>query len=368
MRSPVVRPHRDVPRPPLLMFTLCRILAPAMDGARFGWTVDGAFRALTEGVMQKKMRAARILAPGRICVTEAPLPEPDPGCVRVRVEGSGVCASNLGPWQGVAGVRYPSSPGEGGHEGWGVVEALGGGVSRTWLGRRVAFLSNHAFAEHDVPRASDLVPLPDVLAASAFPGEAFACAMNIFRRARIQPGGSVAIVGLGFLGCLLTRLATAAGARVLGVSRRPFARERAHALGAHRMADLEGAIPEARQWTDGALCPVVIEAVGHQAALDLAAELTAEGGRLVIAGYHQDGPRTVNMQQWNWKGLDVINAHERDPAVTVRGLEEAIDAVIRGVIEPRSVVTHHFALEDLDTALDAVAQRPHGFLKAVVTP
>ena len=38
-------------------------------------------------------------------------------------------------------------------------------------------------------------------------------------------------------------------------------------------------------------------------------ELTRVRGRLVVAGYHQDGPRQVDMQLWNWRGLDVINAH-----------------------------------------------------------
>ena len=42
-------------------------------------------------------------------------------------------------------------------------------------------------------------------------------------------------------------------------------------------------------------------------------------GKLVIAGYHQDGPRQVNMQLWNWRGLDVINAHERDPRALLDG-------------------------------------------------
>lgn len=52
------------------------------------------------------------------------------------------------------------------------------------------------------------------------------------------------------------------------------------------------------------------------------------GGRLVVAGYHQDGPRQVNMQDWNWKGIDVVNAHERDPAVHRQGLREAVAAAV----------------------------------------
>ena len=50
-----------------------------------------------------------------------------------------------------------------------------------------------------------------------------------------------------------------------------------------------------------------------------------ERGRLVIAGYHQDGPRQVNMQLWNWRGIDVINAHERDPRRYVDGMRAAVD-------------------------------------------
>lgn len=50
------------------------------------------------------------------------------------------------------------------------------------------------------------------------------------------------------------------------------------------------------------------------------------GGRLVVAGYHQDGPRQVNIQDWNWKGIEVVNAHERDPAVHRQGLREAVAA------------------------------------------
>jgi threonine dehydrogenase-like Zn-dependent dehydrogenase len=111
----------------------------------------------------------------------------------------------------------------------------------------------------------------------------------------------------------------------------------------------------------------VIEAVGKQWPLDLAAELTKERGRLVIAGYHQDGPRQVNMQMWNWRGLDVINAHERDPAIYMSGIREAVEAVQSGRLDPSPLYTHRYALEDLGTALDNTRDRPDGFVKALVT-
>jgi threonine dehydrogenase-like Zn-dependent dehydrogenase len=193
--------------------------------------------------------------------------------------------------------------------------------------------------------------------------------MNIFRRSEIKAGQTVAVVGVGFLGAILTRLATDAGARVIAVSRRPFSLDLARDMGAAEvvaMDDHYGIIARVSELTGGVFCDVVIEAVGKQWPLDLAAELTRERGRLVIAGYHQDGPRQVNMQLWNWRGLDVINAHERDPEVYARGVIEAVEAVASGRLDPRPLYTHCYPLERLGEALDATRDRPDGFLKALV--
>jgi threonine dehydrogenase-like Zn-dependent dehydrogenase len=110
----------------------------------------------------------------------------------------------------------------------------------------------------------------------------------------------------------------------------------------------------------------VIEAVGKQEAAGLATELTAERGRLIIAGYHQDGPRQVNMWLWNWRGLDVINAHERDPAVYAEGLRRRSRPSSRAA-RSAPLFTHTYPLERLGEALDATRDRPDGFLKALVT-
>ena len=111
----------------------------------------------------------------------------------------------------------------------------------------------------------------------------------------------------------------------------------------------------------------MIEAVGHQWPLDLAGELTCERGRLIIAGYHQDGPRQVNMQLWNWRGLDVINAHERDPKIYVEGMQAAVDAVASGRLDPTPLYTHRFSLDRISDALNAMKERPKNFMKALVS-
>lgn len=316
------------------------------------------------------MRAAVIPSAGTVRIETVPVPEPGPGAVRIRLDGCGVCASNLGPWSGPPWFRFPTAPGGLGHEGWGTVDAVGGGVTDVAVGDRVAVLSDAAYAEHDVAPASSVVRLPPALDGRPFPAEPLGCAMNVLRRAGIGPGATVAIVGIGFLGALLTRLAVGEGARVIAISRRPFARAVAGRMGAAAVLpfDDRAAVADAvAETTGGALCDRVIEAVGSQAALDLAADLVRERGRLVIAGYHQDGPRQVNMQQWNWRGIDVVNAHERDPALYVQGMREAVDAVVSGRLEPEGLITHAYPLDRLADALDATRDRPDGFLKAVVT-
>ena len=317
------------------------------------------------------MRAAILAAPQCAMLEEVEISSPGPGEVRVRLDGCGVCASSLPMWEGREWFQYPQSAGTPGHEGWGVIDALGDGVTGLMVGQRVAALSYRAFAEHDVARAEAVVPLPSALRDREVPGEPLGCAMNIFRRSAIEPGHTVAIVGIGFLGALLTQLASNAGARVIAVTRRPFALDVARQFGAAEtivMDDHQRIIDQVMSLTGGEGCDRVIEAVGLQWPLDLAGELTRERGRLVVAGFHQDGPRSVNMFLWNWRGLDVINAHERDPLVYVQGMREAVDAMADGVLDPTPLFTHRYPLDELGAAMEATRQRPDGFMKALVTP
>lgn len=315
------------------------------------------------------MRAAVLMAPGIIEMSRVPVPRPGPGELRVRLEGCGVCASNLGPWAGNEWMSYPGEAGGLGHEGWGIVDSVGDGVADLQPGDRVASLASRSYAEFDIAGESGVIKLPDSLAGRPFPGEPLGCAFNIFRRSEIREGQWVAIVGIGFLGTVLARLAAEAGARVIAISRRRSSLDLARAWGASETITMDDhwmIVETVKSLTGGALCERVIECVGHQWPLDLAGDLIGFGGRLVIAGYHQDGPREVNMQMWNWKGIDVINAHERDPRVQLQGMREAVAAVAGGRIDPAQLCTHSYPLERLGEALDATRDKPEGFVKAIV--
>jgi len=310
-------------------------------------------------------RAAVIRESGSAELVDVAMREPGEGEVRLRLEGSGVCGSDLAVWTGRPWFEYPQPPGAPGHEGWGVVDAVGEGVDGLVEGNRVAGLTYRAYADYDLARAADLVPLPET--AGPFPGEALGCAVNVVRRSGIKQGDTVAVVGAGFLGCVIVQLAAAAGARVIAISRRHSALESAAAMGAGETIGLEEPVTErVEELTGGDLCDVVIEAAGVQATLDVAGPLTRTRGRLVIAGFHQDGSRQVDMQLWNWRGLDVVNAHERDPRVYVEGIRAAAEAVRDGTLDPGPLYTHRFGLEEVDAALDTAVERPDGFIKALV--
>ena len=315
------------------------------------------------------MRAAVLVAPGVMETRDVPIPQPGANDVRVRLEGCGMCASNIPPWEGREWFRYPMCAGQLGHEAWGKVDAVGKDVLHFSVGDRVAMLSEKAYAEFDCCNEDKVVALPDAVGDQPFPAEPLGCAMNIFARSGIKAGQTVAIVGIGFLGALLTRLAEDANARVIAISRRPFSLDVATRMGAAHtivMDDHWRIIEQVRQLTGGQFCDVVIEAVGKEWPLNLAAELTRERGRLVVAGYHQDGLRSVNMQLWNWRGIDVINAHERDPAVYLAGMRMAVDTVASGRLDPAALYTHAYPLDRLGDALIATKDRPDGFLKALV--
>lgn len=316
------------------------------------------------------MLAAVVEAPGRLALSRCEMPKPQAGQVLIKVEGSGVCASEMNIWQGRPWFQYPLPPGRPGHESWGTVQQLGDGVCTFRVGDRVCSFGQYVYAQYATAGVLEIVRLPDELAGKPFPGEPVACAMNSFRRCGIHKGDRVAIVGGGFQGLLLTQLAAREDAAVTVLSRRPFALEMARAMGARHtihLADPGRAMEQALDLTKGEGYDRVIEATGYQAPLDLATELTRTAGRLIIVGYHQD-PRYVNMQQWNWRGIDVINAHERDQRKNVEALWDAIEAVVEGDLNISPLLTHTYSLDALDQALNMTLEHPDGFVKAIVVP
>ena len=309
------------------------------------------------------MRSAVLTAPGRFEIADAPPPEPAPDEVVLAVAACGVCASELPVWSGTVPADYPRHLG---HEVSGTVVATGRDVRTPAVGTPVgAWVTSHGFAELVAAKAEHCrpagdVPLDQVLA------EPLSCAVNAVEKAGVRLGDDVVVVGAGFMGNLVQALVRLRGIRRLIVAdTRPDALEWAAALGATEVVDVRNrSLPEV---VGEAGADITFECTGAQSALDTIGEVTRMSGKLVLVGFHQGEPRRIPLAHWNWMAFDIVNAHFRDPAVIVRGLDVGMRLLTAGAVSLEPLVTHRFPLEQIGAAFEAARDKPPGFAKATVT-
>jgi 2-desacetyl-2-hydroxyethyl bacteriochlorophyllide A dehydrogenase len=305
------------------------------------------------------VRVAVLSAPRRLEIVDAPVPEPGPGEVLLRVASCGVCTSELDMWEGRADIDYPRFPG---HEVSGTVERLGPGVRRLAPGDPVAaWVTGRGFADYATVRAeycfpAGRVPLDVALA------EPLACAVNAVALAAPGLGDDVVIVGAGFMGNLVQKLVQLTGPRaVIVADTRADALERARALGATRTVDVR------EEPLAGLDADVTFEVTGVQAGLLAAGDATRMSGKLAIVGYHQGEPRAVPLGHWNWMAFQLLNAHFRDVGTIMRGMRTGMRLLTSGRLRIDDLVTHRFPLADVNRAFAIAVEKPDGFVKATVS-
>jgi L-iditol 2-dehydrogenase len=299
------------------------------------------------------MRVAVLSAPRRFELVEQPVREPGPGELLLRVAGCGVCASELEQWTGSSEVEYPRFPG---HEVSGVVERGADGFEP---GDRVAaWVTERGFADYVVVRAEYCFPAGDVPLELAL-AEPLACAVNAVELAAPAFGDDVVIIGAGFMGNLVQKLVQLKGpGEVIVIDPRPDALERARRLGATRTFEAPPA---------GVAADVAFEVTGVQPALDALGEVTRMGGKVVIVGFHQGGPRRIPLGAWNWMAYEIVNAHFRDVRTIMRGMRQGMRLLTSGRIALDDLVTHRFPLTEVNEAFATAVEKPPGFVKATVT-
>ena len=213
--------------------------------------------------------------------------------------------------------RYPYHPG---YSGVGRVVLVGEGVESLREGDRVAARMPHA--SHAVLAAADCHPLPPTLdEREASPFRLASIAVQGVRKAAIQIGEEVAVVGLGPIGLLAAQWARVAGAqRVTGVDLLPARLELAASCG---LDPLWASLEEA----DGAAGPpfdVVIEATGVPTVITTALARVCDGGRLVLLGSPRGTADSVDFyRDVHRRGVTLIGAHERLRAHTATDERQA---------------------------------------------
>jgi L-iditol 2-dehydrogenase len=189
-----------------------------------------------------------------------------------------------------------------------------------------------------------LVVPPSVSPEVAAMTEPLACCLHGVARAGIQPGQTVAVLGLGPIGLMLCACARDAGARVVAVGGRTERRSLAPLFGA--------------SLGDGRGADVVIEAVGSAAAWSDALELVRPGGTVLFFGGRE---RSVDTFRLHYEELTLRGAFHHTP----RTIRAALAFLASNAYPWERLVTHEVGLEGLPALF---AGPPRDLLKAAVLP
>ena len=324
------------------------------------------------------MRQIVMEGPRKSRIVDNPIPEILEAQLLVRVTLTGMCHSEWYPW---------STAKKGdilGHEAVGVVAAVGPDVVRFKVGDRVTGLGGGGYKEYIVMEEAKACPVPDNLADEDAIVEPLACMMSCAGKMMPElPGDTIAVVGCGYMGLGMVSLFRAAGYdRIVAIDKRPEALENAKRFGASEcwlpkdlpreyFVDWENiATPDLTR--DGHKTDIfglgfrnVVEFTGTPDGLELAGNLVCAHGRLGIAGYHNDGPRTIDYKLWNFKAMTTINCHERRIDYETTLCPRCLDLVSRGVWKFKGV-TRIYGMEDFDRANEDMESHRDNFIKGAI--
>ena len=340
------------------------------------------------------MRVAMYYNNQDVRLEEMPVPAIGPGELLVRVEASGLCGSDVMEW-----YRVQKAPLVLGHEVAGAVAQVGEGVERYKEGDRMVVthhvpcnacrycLSGHhtvcdtlrqtsfdpgGFAEYlrvpaiNVDRGVFPVP-PEVSSEEASFAEPLACVFRGQKRANLQPGQSVLVLGSGLAGMLHINLARALGAgRIVATDMVDYRLEAARRFGADFAFSGKEDVPaRLRQVNDGRLADLVIVCTGAPPALLQALQSVDRGGTVLFFAPTEPGvsvPVSVN---------DVFFRNDVTLTTTYAGspadLATALELIGTGRVKVGDMITHRLGLAEAGLGFKLTAEAQSS-LKVIVQP
>ena len=339
--------------------------------------------------------AAVTQAVGAMEIVDVPEPpEPGPGQVVVGSMAVGICGSDYHFFSGhltaeAGGGQFPRVQG---HEVAGTVVAVGEGCSpELEHGRPVALhplsscgtcypcragrpntcdnfqlIGIHAdggLQERLLMPADQVFPIDEDDPAVGAMAEPISIGVRAVKRARIEPGEHVVVLGAGPIGQSICLLARERDAKVLVVdpqeSRLGLSRE----MGADGLAwtTSDEVVGFARDWAGGEGVPVVVDATGVPQAVRAAVDMAASAGRVVQVGMSGDEV-ALRVGSFTEKELDMLG-------VCCCGSGEFADAVAaveRNADTVRRLISHEFELERAPEAIDFAMSNPSEVMKVVI--
>ena len=304
-------------------------------------------------------------APGVAHLESTQLPAPEAGQVLVRSHVTLISpGTERAFFLGLPNTTqdYPQFTG---YSNIGEIAACGPSVADYPLGMRVASASHHA--QYAVVDAAECLPLPEDNATSDQALVFFnltSIALQGVRKARIELGESVVVIGAGLIGLLAIQLAKLSGAvPVVAVDIDTRRLEFARTVGADATvrAD-ENTTRHVAALCDSEGAATVIEATGNPEAILTAFSLTRKHGRVVLLGSTRGETEQVNFyRDVHKKGITLIGAHniarpqvESSPGWWTQQDDQrvALKLLAQGRLSVIPLITHSFAWQDAARAYD----------------
>ncbi len=333
------------------------------------------------------MLQAWLAAPRTLTLRDAPTPEPDAGEVVARVRLALTCGTDLKTYRrGHAKLPF----GLFGHEGAGEVVALGAGVEHLQVGQRVTWLPTApcgacfacrrgrfnlcrnlfervvlgSYAEYLKINARvtrvHVFPLEGLSDLRGAFVEPLACVLHAWRLLEPLPGKIVAILGAGAMAYLHLMEAKARGCHTIVAARRPERLEFARALGADETLEFDQ-LHTLRERTDGG-ADVVIEATGAKAVWELAPELAAPGGKVLLySGLAKGETVQVLAERWHYDELTLLGSFH----FTTQDAQQALQRLRQQEFAVERLITDTRPLSDLTQVFEAL-DRGEGIKYAIV--
>ncbi len=329
------------------------------------------------------MKAARITQPNQLEICEIPKPEPTEDELLVKVMASGICGTDIHIFRGEYLGDYPVIPG---HEFSGVVEAVGGKVTRFQPGDRVAIEPNiacdncyhclnnrHNFCLNwravGVTRPGGMAQFVTTPEKSAFNigdlpfekgafVEPLSCVLHGVERLEPEVASRIAIFGAGPIGILLMQVLRLKGTAEITVvevnaARADFAREK----GADQIFTNLDDLPNDE-------FDAVVDATGVIPVMSRCIDFVRCGGKVLLFGVPPAGEKmTLEAFPIFRKGLTILSSF-----TSLRNSYQALDLLKHGRISLEGMISHQLPLEALQRGIELIEQGAEGVKKVIIRP
>ena len=307
------------------------------------------------------MKAVQIVARSQPVIVNAPLPELRPGHALIKSLRLSLCGSDIRHLHYLPDERYPTQPGDTGHEMVGVIEAIDSPNSDFQVGDHVLALApdHRAMAEYYLAPIEHLIPID-----AATPLEHSVQAQQlgtVLYAAQSLPdvrGKSAAVIGQGSAGLWFnTALRERGASRITAIDLKAYRLSLSRQFGAtHTLHNAEGMPVDAlRALNDGQLPDVVVEAAGEEASIALAVEIVRDNGFILMFGVPRFEWVRFPYLQFFWKTLSakaIVHA-TRDPDHACT--RQALEWIRSGKVDVARMITHTFKFEDVPASLRAAS-------------